>query len=112
VRTSEIHDQIVWGYVERVSAERDPVRRHALRAELVEEEDRLGVASERLDRAEAHIADGQFRIEALEGTIASLRGKGADVRVAERVLTNLREILATFDEYRTVLLDGLDRNKI
>ncbi len=106
----EVGDQIVWGLADRFEAERDPIRRQALRTLLIEEEDRFGQRAERLDRAEAHIASSKFRIEELERAIDRLRGGGHDVRTAERVLASMRDLLDTFGSYRETLLDDLDRN--
>jgi hypothetical protein len=102
-------DWVVWGLVDRVEAETDPIRRHALRSLLIEQENLFGDAAERLERADAHIAAGQFKIGELENTIALLRDRGADVAKPERVLCNLREILATFAQYRALCLDALRR---
>ncbi len=105
-----VRDQMVWSLADRFEAERDPVRRHALRTLLIEQEDRFGERAERLDRAEAHIASSVFRIDELEKTIGRRRCEGADVSVAERALASMKDLLATFDRYRLALLDDLDRN--
>jgi len=107
-----VSDQIVWSLADRLEAERDPIRRHALRTLLIEEEDRFGEAAERLDRAEAHIASSVFRIEELEKAIAHRKARGADVGAAERSLALMKEVLGAFDVYRTQLLESLDRSPI
>lgn len=105
-------DEIICGVVYRLEDERDPIRRHALSTLLIEEEDRFGSTAERLDRADAQIASGRFRIEELEHAIAALRRRGADVSIAERVLASLKEILVTFEAFREVLVDRLRRCEI
>jgi hypothetical protein len=105
----QARDEIVWGLADRFEVERDPVRRHALRTLLIEEEDRFGETAERLDRAEAHIALSTFRIDELESAIARHRARGADVRTAERVLVSMKDMLHIFDRYRDTLLQDLDR---
>jgi hypothetical protein len=107
--SNAIQDELVWGVVDRLQRETDPIRKYALRTLLIEQEDRFGTAAERLERADAHIAAGHFKIEQLENATASLRARGADVAVPERVLENLREILDTFGTYRQVVLDELQR---
>jgi hypothetical protein len=108
--TNDVGDQIVWGLADRFEAERDPIRRQALRTLLIEEEDRFGERAERLDRAEAHIASSNFRIQELEKAITRLRGDGHDVRTAERALTSMKDLLKLFGSYRDTLLDDLGRN--
>jgi hypothetical protein len=104
-----IGDETVWGVVDRLQRETDPIRKYALRSLLIEQEDRFGTMAEKLDRADAHIAAGHFKIKELENATASLRARGADVAIAERVLENLREIMQTFDSYRRLVLLELDR---
>lgn len=104
-----IQDELVWGVVDRMQRETDPIRKHALRTLLIEQEDRFGTMSEKLDRADAHIAAGHFKIAELETATASLRARGHDVATAEQILENLREILVTFDKYRELVRQELDR---
>jgi len=104
-----IEDELVWDVVDRMQRETDPIRKHALRTLLIEQEDRFGSMSEKLDRADAHIAAGHFKIAELETATASLKARGHDVTTAERVLENLREILTTFDTYRHLVRKELDR---
>jgi hypothetical protein len=108
--TKDVRDQIVWGLADRFEAERDPVRRQALRTLLIEQEDSFAERAERLDRVEAHIASSNFRIEELGKTITRLRGDGRDVRTAERALTSMKDLLKVFGACRDRLLDDLGRN--
>jgi hypothetical protein len=103
-------DELVWGVVDRLQRETDPIRKYALRSLLIEQEDRFGTMAEKLDRADAHIAAGNFKIKELESATASLRARGADVATAENILQNLREILETFDKYRELVRQELGRN--
>ena len=107
--SNEIGDELVWGVVDQLRRETDPVRRYALRGLLIEQEDRFGTAAERLDRADAHIAAGHFSIAEIESAAASLRARGCNVDSAERVVEILREILATFGNYREQVRRELDR---
>ena len=107
-----VGDEVVWNLADRLEGELDPIRRHALRTLLIQEEDRFGERAERLDRAEAHIANSRFRIEELEKAIERHRARGANVATAERVLASLRDMLVTFDSYRHTLLQDLDRNAL
>ncbi|HEY1427338.1 MAG TPA: hypothetical protein VGF50_11750 [Caulobacteraceae bacterium] len=105
-----LHDELVWDLVDRLQRESDPVRKHALRTLLLEQEDRFGSVTEKLDRADAHIAAGHFKISELERATASLKARGADVALAQNILRNLREILATFGDYRELVRQQLDRH--
>ena len=104
-----LQDELVWGVIDQFQRETDPIRRHALRSLLIEQEDRFGSMSEKLDRADAHIAAGHFTIVELESAAASLRARGRDVATAERILENLREIVDTFGSYRERVRQELDR---
>jgi phage shock protein A len=102
-------DWVVWRLVDRMEAEADPLQRYALRTLLIEQENLFGTAAERLERAEAHMAAGRFKIDELETTIAALRDRGANVAQPEQVLRNLKEILATFDQYHALCLEAVRR---
>jgi hypothetical protein len=102
-------DEVVWGLVERLQRETDPIRKHALRSLLIEQEDRFGTVAERLDRADAHIAAGHFKLAELQAAMASLRTRSVDVATAETIVHNLREILDTFGSYRQLVLEELRR---
>lgn len=104
-----LQDELVWGVVDRLQRETDPIRKHALRSLLIEQEDRFGTIAERLERADTHIAAGRFRLLELESATASLRARGANVAIAEGVLENLRDILETFGSYRELVLQELHR---
>lgn len=110
--SKSLHDELVWDVVDRLQRETDPIRKHALTTLLIEQEDRFGSISEKLDRADAHIAAGHFKISELERATASLRARGADVATVESILQNLHEILATFGSYRQVILKDLARNTL
>jgi hypothetical protein len=109
MRGKAIGDELVWGVVDRLQRETDPIRRYALRSLLIEQEDRFGTIAEKLDRADAHIAAGHFKILELESAAASLRARGADVAAAENILQNLRDILETFGGYRDLIEQELSR---
>jgi hypothetical protein len=102
-------DELVWGVVDRLQRETDPIRKYALRSLLIEQEDAYGTAAERLDRADAHIAAGHFKIAELEHATAALRARGRNVDTAERIIENLRELLVTFGSYRELVLEELGR---
>jgi len=99
-----VADDAVWSVVERMQRETDPIRKYALRSLLIEQEDCYGSIAEKLDRADAHIAAGHFKMQEIESAAASLKARGHDVATAERVLENLRDILETFDAYRELVL--------
>lgn len=105
-----IQDELVWGVVDQFQRETDPIRKHALRSLLIEQEDRFGTAVERLERADAHIAAGHFKIAEIETAAAALKARGQNVATAERVLANLREIIDTFGSYRELVRKELDRS--
>jgi hypothetical protein len=104
-----LEEAVVWGLVDRLQRETDPIRKHALHSLLIEQEDRFGTVVERLDRADAHIAAGHFKLAELQAAMASLRARGANVATAETVLQNLGEILDTFSAYRQLVLEELRR---
>lgn len=95
--------------VEQLQIEDGPAQRRSLRRKLLEEEDRFGALSRRMDLADGFIEDGARRVERLE-LLADSRTRDGDA--ALRHITNLenaREILEIFKSYRASLLDRAGR---
>jgi hypothetical protein len=91
------------GIVEQLRLEMSPARRSSLRRTLIDEEDRFGDISRRMDLADVYIEEGARRIAKLEQQVATLDLGSAegDVRVVN--LRNSREILEVFKSYRAQL---------
>jgi hypothetical protein len=105
-----VSDLNVARFVDRLQLESDPAKRTSLRRLLIEEEDRFGSRAERLSDVQRHLAEGSRRIALQKALIENLIAKGQDVRLAERTLSNLFEIQRILEQYRQVVLNGIDRN--
>jgi len=89
----------------------DPAQRNRLKSALIAEEDKLGSRSERLGKVEHRIGDCRAHIARQENLLRKLKSAGGDIGEAERVLSNLYEILAVFLNYKQILMEGLARSE-
>jgi DNA-binding CsgD family transcriptional regulator len=104
-------------YAERLRTELDPVVRASVTALLIEEEDRFGARVERLDKINGYIADCYQRIDKQKSLITGMRSDdyngipalsdGRDLSLAQRLLSNLKELLALFERRRHQIADEL-----
>lgn len=69
-------EQNVIRYRDLLNSEIDPTRLAQLRKLLIEEEDKLGAAAERLEAIEREIAKGEERIEWQRALVASMEREG------------------------------------
>ena len=98
-----IHTQNLLRYVDMLEKEADPIRRERLRSLLIEEEDRFGSEREWLDEAELYIVQSRSRIRRQEEIVAHLRRDGRDSEQADRLLTNMSDLLQLFQQRRDQL---------
>ena len=98
--------------IDVLHTELNQTKRDTVKALLVEEENKFGNYSEKLQRVERYIADCQGHIVAQHKVVDRLRSNDGDCGVSERVLANLTELWDIFRAYRPILLDGLDRAQI
>jgi hypothetical protein len=109
-----ISDLNVARYIDRLQLEPDPATRALLKSLLVKEEDKLGRRAERLSNLQRYIDEGGRRIALQKALIENLIAKGHDLRLAQRTLrtlSNLVEIQRLFERHRETIVDTLDRNK-
>jgi hypothetical protein len=101
-----VHEQNLARFAEMLRVERDPARRAILQDLLIQEEERLGSVLERLDRAEAHIAEGRRRIERQRELVAALTSGGA-AGEAEQLLESFIRTQSALEAYRRRLAGDL-----
>ena len=106
------HEQNLSRFVDLLRLETDAARRDVLRRLLIEEEDRFGVNSARLDAIDVYLAEGAARIEQQAVRIVALANQGGDTQEALRLLHNLEDIQATLGDCRKVIVDNLDRSRL
>jgi DNA-binding Lrp family transcriptional regulator len=93
--------------------EEDPAARDRLRRLLIEEEDRYGSLTQRLELADYLIARGEERVRRAERELRRSAPLLADsIRRRERTLANMRSIVAITKDYRRTLIDALARGGI
>jgi hypothetical protein len=95
--------------VERLQAEPAPGQRRLLRRELIEEVDRYGALSRRMDLADAHIHRATHELEILKRVTRHPSRTGNLSGAHGMTVRNWREILDIFTSYRAVLTDGVGR---
>jgi len=93
-----VRDQNVRRFADQLMGEQAPERRAALRRLLIEEEDRFGLFSERLDRARRLITEAKTRIATLERVCAA-NDNAKDAERQEDLLANCRATLEIFTLY-------------
>jgi hypothetical protein len=104
-----VQDRDITTFIELLHAENDSTKRHTLKKLLIEEENKFGSHSDKLDRVERGIEDSQKRITAQDKIIDRLRANGSDCSAAERVLANFGDLSDLFRGRRQTLLDHLRR---
>jgi hypothetical protein len=95
-----------------LNSEGDPGRLAELQKLLIEEEDKLGASSERLEDIEREIVKGDKRIAWQRALVAAGEDEGRDVTLAKAVLENLTQIQAMYRQYRQTLLAAIERNRV
>jgi hypothetical protein len=104
--------QNVSRFRELLSSESDTSRAADLVKLLIEEEDKLGASSERLEDIDQEIAKGDKRIAWQRTLVAAMERDGRDAAVAKALLENLTQIQAMYQQYRQALLAAIDRNRL
>ncbi len=92
--------------------EADMGRRYQLKALLIEEENKLGRWTEKLDQILRRISECNARIANLETILERSKANGYEVGPTEQVLRNMRELNRIYDDYRQTIVDGLDRSPL
>lgn len=104
-----IHDQNLERYMTLLDSEPDEPAREALRALLIEEEDRFGARRERLEAADRHIARLRERMHRQVELIELLNASGADIAPAVDLHRNWGKTLIALETYRRLIRDDQDR---
>jgi hypothetical protein len=107
-----VEAQNIARFTQLLHTEQDPAKRRTLKTLLINEENKLGCHSEKLDKVDRDIANCQGHIVGQHKIIDRLRANGADCAAAERVLANLFEILSVCRVHRQCVLDALDRTEL
>jgi hypothetical protein len=90
--------------------ESDLARRGQLKALLIEEENKVGQRTEKLEQVLRRMGECSARIANLETILDRSRSKGYEVGPTEQVLRNMRELHRVYDDYRQAIVDGLNRS--
>jgi hypothetical protein len=85
----------------------DPAQHSTLSKLLVEEEDRFGYSTERLELAERRLASGRKLVTKQQSLITRLAAAGIDTSRANLLLTLMLEAQALFEAYRQQILNRL-----
>jgi hypothetical protein len=94
------------------AGEENMARRGQLRRLLIEEENRLGRRTEKLEQVLRRMGECDARIANLENILERSRSNGHDVGPTEQVLRNMRELNRVYDDYRQSIVDGLRRSSL
>ena len=93
-------------------SEADLARREQLKALLIDEENKLGLRTEKLEQISRRMLECDARIANLETILERSRSQGYDVGPTEDVLRNMRELHRLYDDYRQTIADALDRSPL
>jgi hypothetical protein len=107
-----VQDRNIATYIELLHVESESTKRHTLKTLLIDEENKFGSRSEKLDKVERHIAVCQAHITGQHKIIDRLRANGGNCAAAERVLANLFDILDVCRAHRQCVLDALGRTEL
>ena len=107
-----VHEQNVLRFSERLETENDQTARVQLTKLLLDEENKFAASSERLDRADRHIAKCKQHIARQYSLIDKLKMDGHDIAPAERLLRNLMELHDLFVGYRRQVATALARTTL
>jgi len=107
-----VHDQNLTRYIDLHETVTDPTKLAQIEKLLIEEEDRFGSVSERLNEADRLIHDGHGRVRRHRALVAHLDAIGHDTKRAGAVLASMSRLLEIMYQYRQTLSDGLDRADI
>ena len=80
--------------------EHEPSRRKALEDLLCEEENKFGALAWQLDMADAYIKESEMRIARQKELIRELTGKGHDMVLPTKVLSNMEDVRRIFLGFR------------
>jgi hypothetical protein len=107
-----VHDQNLTRYLDQLQCETDSAKRGQLRRLLVEEIDRFGAHSDRLNETDRLAARCMARLDEQRTRVARLRADGHDAESSESLLANLSQTLEVIEGHRQTILDQLDRSGI
>jgi hypothetical protein len=92
--------------------EDDFARRGQLRKLLIEEEDKLGRRTEKLEQVLRQIGRCTARIAHLEVLLERSRSNGHDTGPTEQMLRNMHELHGVYEDYHQALVGGLKRSLV
>ena len=95
-------------FVSRLETEADTGLRSSVRRLLLEEEDRFGQLSERLEIAAQHLRRGAERIREQRSLVSRLERDGRDAELARQTLGHLEDIQQLFACFQQSLLDMMN----
>jgi hypothetical protein len=107
-----VQDRNIATFIELLHVENDPTRRQTLKNLLINEENKFGSHSEKLDKVERGIAACQGHILGQHKIIDRLTANGSNCSAAERVLANLLDLLDIFRAERQSVLGALGRTEL
>jgi hypothetical protein len=107
-----VNTQNIARYEQRLYGEADAMRRQSLRGLLLDEENKFGSRSERLDLIGQRMRECKDRIARQTLVVERLNGQGHDPGPAQRLLSNMLDLHAVYEGYYQVILDGLDRSAL
>ena len=98
-------------FVDKLRAETDPFRRQTLKSLLIAEENRFGMAEDRLQIVERHLTDGQALIPKQSRLVIETRNNGGDVGPAERLLRIFESIQDLLHSFHAVVHEETERRR-
>jgi division protein CdvB (Snf7/Vps24/ESCRT-III family) len=92
--------------------ESDFARRGQLKKLLIEEENKFGLLTEKLEQVLRRLGESSARIASLETILERSRSNGRETGPTEQLLRNMRELHRVYDDYRQTIVDGLNRTPL
>jgi hypothetical protein len=99
-------------FTARLYDERNPAKRKELQRMLLEQEDRFGEYTNRLEVVQRYIRESTVRIDIQRHLIAKMEAAGYDVSQAIRALENSAQVRDLLHQYRASIMDRLDRHEL
>lgn len=107
-----IHEQNLTRYIDLLDIESNPLTRRQIQKLLIEEEDRFGSLTERIDQADILIRRSQARLRQQQALVTRLKNDGAETATAVALVETMNQTLQLVAAYRQTLSDGPDGGNI
>jgi hypothetical protein len=107
-----VAEQNISRFVDQFQIAHGPHTRQTLQKLMLEEENKFGLNSERLEKIQQWIKECKARVGLHERLVNKARINGHDVAASERVLNNLIELQEIFWRYHQVVLEAVNRSKL